>query len=189
MAALIDIVNMALQECGSEPVTLSDYNADTYERGRAAKQAWDFVRKTVYRLHPWNPPEKYAQLDADATAPLWGFSTRYALPADFVRMLEVDTTEPWHISGLWIYTDQTGDDLGIRYIFDETTYSNLDSTIVDTLVLYLACRIAKRITDDKALVGQLLARWDDFLKRAQSVDGQEQSDAEFEDDTWVQDRW
>ena len=189
MATLSAIVNDALMQIGSDPITQGDYDTPVLERARAVSAAWPFVFEHVLRRHSWNSAEVYAQLDADATAPLWGFSTRYALPATLVKLLEVDTTQPWHVVGSYIYTDQTGDDLGIRYTTLPATPDALDATLTDAISLFLACRICKRITNSDALTAQLYARWDDYLKTAKGIDGEEQSDAELEDDTWVADRW
>lgn len=182
MATAVEIANMALLECGSEPITTL---ADATERARACNAAWPFVRRTVLRMHTWNPPTKRALLDADATAPLWEFDTRYALPADCLRVLDVDTDYDWRVEAGFIITDETGDDLGIRYIYDETDPSNFDSTLIDTLVLFMATRIVKRLTNDGAEKQRIYAQWDAFLKTSKQLDGQEQSDTSIEDDTWI----
>lgn len=182
MATAVEIANMALLECGAESISaLSDSN----ERARACNTAWPFVRRTIYRLHTWNPPTKRALLDPDATAPLWDFTTRYALPADCIRMLEVDTLGDWRIENGFIVCDEGGDDLGVRYIFDLEDPSTLDSTLTDTLVLFLAYRIMHRVNADKAIRDRIERQWIEFTKEAKQVDGSEQTDAEIEDDTWV----
>lgn len=189
MATLIQIVNDALMQIGSDPILQADYDTPVLERARAVSAAWPFAFEHVLRRHSWNSSEVYAQIDADATAPLWGFATRYALPATLVKLLEVDTVQPWHVVGGFIYTDQGGDDLGIRYTTLPTTPDALDATLTDAISLFLACRICKRITNSDNQTAMLYARWEEYLKTAKGIDGEEQSDAEFEEDTWVSGRW
>lgn len=187
MATLTELVNMALLECGAQP--LDSAITDSTERARAANTAWPFVRKTVLRLHPWNPPTLRALLDADATAPDWGFATRYPLPADFIRMLDVDTEEQWRVEGAWLVTDATGDDLGIRYVFDQTDTTKYDATLTDAMVLFLAFRIMHRVSADKGMRDRIAADWRAWLAEAKSIDGQEQTAAELEDDTFITARY
>lgn len=182
MATAVEIANMALLECGAEPLTAL---SDTTERARACNTAWPFVRRTVLRLHTWNAPTKRALVDEDATAPIWEFATRYPLPADCLRVLEVDTTSDWRVEAGYIVTDETGDDLGIRYIFDQTDPSGFDPTLTDTLVLFLAYRIMHRLNADVALRDRIERQWMEFLKTAKMMDGEEQTDAEVEEDTWL----
>lgn len=182
MATEVEIANMALLECGAESITAL---SDSTERARACNTAWPFVRRTVLRLHTWNAPTKRALVDEDATAPIWDYATRYPLPADCLRVLEVDTLTDWRVEAGFIVTDATGDDLGIRYIYDETDPSDFDPTLTDTLVLFLAYRICHRVNADTALRDRLERQWSDFLRQAKMMDGEEQSDAEFEDDTWL----
>lgn len=182
MATAVEIANMALLECGAEPITaLSDSN----ERARACNTAWPFVRRTVLRLHTWNPPTKRALVDEDATAPIWEFDTRYPLPADCLRVLDVDTEYDWRVEAGFIVTDETGDDLGIRYVYDETDPDGFDPMLTDTLVLFLAYRIMYRVNADKAIRDRIERQWMDFLAKSKMADAAEQSDAEIEEDTFI----
>ena len=187
MATLTELVNMALLECGAQPLD-TDID-DATERARAAKTAWPFVRKTILRLHPWNPPTKRALLDADATAPSWGFATRYPLPSDYIRMLDVDTDEQWRIEGAWLVTDATGDDLGVRYVYDETDPADYDATLTDAMVLFMAFRIMHRLSGDKGMRDRISADWQSYLREAKRIDGLEQTAAELEDDTFITARY
>lgn len=187
MPTLNQIANMALLECGADPLD-SDIT-DATERARACNTAWAFVRPTVLRLHSWNPPSKRALLNPDGTAPVWGFATRYAWPSDCLRVLEVDTDEDWRCEGRYVVTDRTGDDLGIRYVYDETDPTKYDATLTDTMVLFLAYRIMHRITADKGQRDRIEKEMKEFLALSKQIDGQEQSEADLEDDTFITARW
>lgn len=187
MASLTELVNMALLECGAQPLDSSI--SDATERARAANTAWPIVRRMVIGMHPWNVPTKRALLDADATAPDWGFATRYPMPSDCIRVLEVDTDEPWRVEGAWLLTDATGDDLGVRYVFDQTDTTKYDAGLTNAMVLGLAFRIMHRVTGDKGMRDRLSADWTAWLREAKRIDGQEQTAAELEDDTFITARY
>lgn len=182
MASVVDIANMALMECGQTSITAL---ADANERARACNTAWPFVRRTVLAMHPWNAPTKRVLVDEDATDPTWGFSKRYLVPTDCLRVLEVDTDLDWRIENGFIVTDAAGDDLGIRYIYDEEEPEFFAPGLTDALVAFLALRIMYRVNADKAFRDRIEGHWARILADAKRMDAQEQSDAEIEDDTWL----
>lgn len=177
---------MALLECGEEPIVAL---SDSTERARACNTAWPFVRKTVLGMHPWNTPTKRALIDEDATDPLWDFATRYPLPSDCLRVLEVDTDSDWRVEARFLVTDETGNDLGIRYIYDETNPADFPPPLVDALVLGLAYRIMYRLNANTAMRDRIERQWLSWVVECKAFDGSEQSDAELEDDTWVTSRY
>lgn len=188
MATAVDIANMALLECGAEPISALD---STNEASRACTTAWPIVRRTVLRLHSWNPPTKRALLDPDGTDPLWDFTARYALPSDCLRVLEVDgaTTDDWRVENGFIVTDLDQQDLGVRYIYDQTDPTLYDSTLTDTMVLFMAYRIMNRLCADKGMRDRIERQFMEFLAESKRIDGQEQSSAAIEDDTFITARW
>lgn len=182
MPTAVELANMALLEIGEEPITAL---ADATERARACNTAWPFVRRFVLGMHTWNTPTKRALVDEDATAPLWDFATRYPLPADCIRVLEVDTEEDWRIEARFLVTDAGGDDLGIRYIYDEDDPADFPPPLVDALVLGLAYRIMYRLNANLAIRDRIERQWMSFVSECKALDGQEQSDPELEDESWV----
>lgn len=182
MATAVEIANMALMLCGAESITAL---SDSTERARACNTAWPFVRRSVLAQHAWNGPTKRAELDPDATAPSWGFDNRYALPSDCLRVLEFDTLEEWRIEDGFILTDEASDDVGIKYIYDDTDPSDFDPLLTDTLALFLAHSIMYRVNADKAYRDRIEGQMARFLAEAKSIDGMQQTDVEIEEDTWI----
>lgn len=101
MASALEIANMALLRIGAEPINaLTDDNG----RARACNTAWPFVRQHVLRSHSWNCVTTRARLrslDKDATLtaikPDWDFDAVFPLPTDCLRVLDVDTDDPWRV--------------------------------------------------------------------------------------------
>lgn len=186
MATDVEIANMALLECGAEAITaLLDGN----ERARACNTSWPFVRRMVLAMHPWNYPTKRALVDSDATTPLWDYETRYPIPTDCLRVLEVDTTADWRVEGQFIVTDESGDDLGIRYVYDEEDPDHFGPMLTDVLVLGMAYRIMTRVTGDKGLRDRIERQWVAWSEKCKNLDGQEQSDVDQAEDSWLTSRY
>lgn len=181
MASVVDIANQALIRVGDDSiVSLSDAT----ERARAVNSSWPFVRQEVLRAHSWNAATTRTKLAALASAPSWGFTTRYQLPSDCLKLLEVDTTTDWRVEGREILTDATGQ-LSIRYLKDETDTEVYDGALTEAMVLRLAAEVAMRLTDSRTKAEQLLIEYEDRVTEAKILDGEEQSPAEFEEDGWV----
>lgn len=181
MASVTDIANAALMRCGDSPIiSLTENN----ERARAVNAAWPLVRREVLRAHPWNCATQRAKLAALAVAPSWGFETAYEIPADCLRILEVNTTADWRVEGNQLVTDDTGE-LGIRYLKDETDASQFDGLLTECMVLRLAAEIVERIVNSHTKREMLLAEYEQKLDDARFADGAESSPAEFEEDLWL----
>lgn len=170
---------------GSEPIASL---VDTTERANAVNAAWPFVRRELLRSHSWNILVTRVSITADATAPTWGWDSRYAVPADSLRIIDVDTSYQWRVEGDWIVTDGTGD-LDVTYLIDETDPAELDATLTELLVMRLAIEIVERITDSTTKRGALLQEYDRMLSEAMALDSQEQSASEFEEDKWITARY
>ena len=181
MASVVDIANLALMRVGAEPiVSLTDDNS----RARACNTSWDFVRQNVLRMHSWNSATVRAQLAADITAPLWDFATAYSLPADCLHMMEVDTPYDWRVENGKIVTDTTGT-LNVRYVKDETNTEVYDASLTYVMALRMAVEISERINGNRIKRQGLLQEYTIALNDAMADDGEEQSPAEFEEDSWI----
>jgi len=185
VASLVDIANLALLRVGAEPIiSITEQN----NRARACNAAWDFVRQNVLRSHSWNCATTRAQLAADTTAPLWDFATAYTLPADCLHMMEVDTTTDWRVEGRKIVTDATGT-LNVRYIKDETDTGQYDGSLTQVMGLRLAVEIAERLNSNRVKRELLIQEYQVALNEAMVDDGEEQSPADFEEDSWITARY
>lgn len=90
-----------------------------------------------------------------------------------------------------IVTDATGE-LGVRFIEDNVDTTNdlgFDSMLDEALVLRLAAEIVERVTDSTTKRELLLAEYQNHIRRARHLEGQEQSESEFEEDSWISVRW
>ena len=86
MPSVVDLCNSALDKAGHGAITSLE---DNTKAARLCSRNWPLVRDRVLRVHPWNFAVKRTNLAAHETAPDWGFTAKFPLPSDFLRLLEV----------------------------------------------------------------------------------------------------
>lgn len=160
MTTETSICNLALAECGNKRIASID---DPTNEARICKTFFEQVRDEVLRSHPWNFAMKRAILSELSPAPAFGWCRRFALPSDYLRMVELNDrqqgapTEMWAVEGGELLTDE--DCAHVRYVARATDTSKFDPLFVKALSILLASKIAANITGDRTLSPQLLARY------------------------------
>lgn len=99
-------------------------------------------------------------------------------------MMEVDTTYDWRVENGKIVTDTTGT-LNVRYVKDETNTEVYDASLTYVMALRMAVEISERINGNRIKRQGLLQEYTIALNDAMADDGEEQSPAEFEEDSWI----
>lgn len=116
-------------------------------------------------------------------APQFDYTYKMALPADYLKMVMVnENEEKFRIERRQLLLDDSTAE--IKYIFDNTTYSEWDSLAYEAFQVYLAWFICESITSSTEQKRQL---WDDFtlaLKRAKHMDANEDIPDKVKDD-WI----
>lgn len=186
MPSAVDIANSALTKCGANLITSF---SDNTEGARLVNANYDLVRDKVLRMHPWNCVTKRAQLAPLATDPAWGFDYAYAMPADALRIVEVDTSLQWRVEDGNILTDE-GTVLNVRYIRAETDPNVFDSLLSDAIAVRLAMQIVERLTQSNSKKQLIMDEWKDIMRLAGRSDAQEGSSIpdDVTRDTWIQAR-
>lgn len=105
-----DIANRALSKLGDERIaSLSEDTAP----GRAMAHRFPFVRDLLLQSYPWRFSIKLASLAADASAPLWGYTKRYLLPSDCLRLVSLgDQYIPFSAYGVQYQATYFGTSMG-----------------------------------------------------------------------------
>lgn len=137
----LTVANLALGYIGQAKL------ASLTEDSSAARNVALFYQPELEALlvrHPWDGATLRALLTADVDAPEFGFSTRYAVPDDCLRVLEVgdeDATLRWKREAGFILCDFAGD-LPLRYITRTFDPELLDPLFTKTMALQLANALA-----------------------------------------------
>jgi len=169
MASVVGICNIALSNIGDEKISsLTDNN----DRARACNLRYEDTRDAVLRAHPWNAATTRVELAVSTDAPVWGFTYKYALPSDCLRVLDVyDYTVPFSIEGRFLLTNNSTAKL--KYIARITDPNVYDILLQQAIGIRLAAEIAEALTGRTELKQEMYNKYLLILSEARGVDSQE----------------
>ena len=150
------ICNLALSKLGATPIVSTGENTVNAEHLRTH---YDAVLAEILRKAPWSFAILRAVVPA-LTAPAWGWSKAYQIPAGCIHILEVNsyTTEdsvdpPFEIEGGMILCD--ADSCKVRYVSLQEDPATYPGDFTETFATLLAARICPGITGDVGKASQL----------------------------------
>lgn len=173
-----DISNMSMDLLSAGNVVDVDNPSNATEE--LLSRWYEQSRRKVLREHPWNFAIKRELLAASATAPAFGYSTAFPLPADFVRVVVIEdgnggtfTPDDYAIENGEILLSTDASSLRLVYIYDIQDVTRFDPMFIDLLAHEIALAVAYRVTQSNGNVERLemLAKTRGALAKA--VDGQE----------------
>ena len=169
MASTVDICNGALNQLGA--TTIVSLTEDS-KNARLCNARFTQIRDSVFRSHPWNCLQKRVELAADTTAPAWGFSYAYTLPADCLRLLRIlDYDSNYKVEGRKILSNTSS--MKILYIGRITDPNEYDESLRETLSAALGADIAFAVTSNNQTATNMYNLFQDKLKDARFVDSTE----------------
>ena len=169
MASVVDICNGALNQLGG--TTILSLTEDS-KNARICNARYTQVRDALFRTHPWNCLQLRASLAKDATAPAWGFSSAFTLPADCLRLLYiVDFDSNYKVEGRKILSNTST--MKILYISRITDPNEYDELLRETLSASLAADIAYGVTSSNPVAQNMYTLFQDKLRDARFVDSTE----------------
>ena len=189
MASNVQIANRALAKLGDKTIVSLTENSN---QARALNECFVLVRQGELRRHPWHFAKKRAQLAADATAPLFDFAYKFALPSDCLRILmpqersesvQYDNRVDWKVEGRFILSDQAGP-LSITYLADVTDPNEFDAAFIDVFASRLAVEVAHRLTGSTEKRRMAQEEYRGALLEARRANAFEQFSVERPIDDW-----
>lgn len=169
-----DICNMALSRLGeARIVSLSDSTT----AGRLAALHYAPTRDAVLRSHRWNFALRRATLSEMAAAPAFGWAHQFHLPADWLRVCELNASEEglgreWKIEAGTLLTD--AETAQIVYVARVTEAEQFDPLFAQALALKLAAACTGVLRGSNAAVGDLLGEYERITAPlARRIDGNE----------------
>ena len=176
------VANIALIALGEKPLTVL---SETNKNATLVNARLDDVRRFVLRSHPWRCAKRQIQLAASADAPLFKWTSKYPLPADFCRFYsENQMTEYmgiWEVMDGHLYTNRQGA-LDCEYIYDLADYTVMDAALVHVIAYHLASEIALPITQNPSRATAALQTMAGKLELARFINAQEASPREWDVD-------
>ena len=169
MASIVGICNGALNQLGA--TTILSLSEDS-KNARLCNSRYTQVRDALFRSHPWNCLQKRVQIAADATAPAWGFTYAYTLPADCLRLLKIlDYDSNYKVEGRKILSNTSS--MKILYVARVTDPNEYDELLRETLSASLGADIAFGVTSNNQTASNMYNLFKEKLKDARFVDSTE----------------
>lgn len=169
MASTVDICNGALNQLGA--TTILSLTEDS-KNARLCNSRYTQVRDAVFRSHPWNCLQERVELAQSTTTPAWGYSFKYDLPGDCLRLLRIlDFDSDHKVEGRSILSNNSS--MKILYISRVTDPNQYDENLRETLSAALAADIAYAITSNNTTQQNMIALYQEKLRDARFVDSTE----------------
>lgn len=169
MSSPVSISNSALVKLGADRIISLD---DTSKGAKLCKEQYPKIKAELLASHPWNFAIGRAALAQTVDVPVFEFQYTYAVPADCLRVLQVNTSNNmlWEKEGKYLATNCPT--VSIRYIknVSEDFFSPLFSEV---LALKLAYDISYSMVQSVQLREQLRQDFENKLRQARSFDAQE----------------
>ncbi len=168
------ICNLALAELGAAQITSL---TDNTTEAKLCALWYEPARDAVLHDGVWSFATARAALVADATAPSWGYSTRFLLPNNTLHVFEVydDPEDPqptihrWEVEGDYLLADR--ETVWIRYVQRIEDVTRFRPLFTQALVYRLAAELAVPIVQSRALKDGMEQLYQQRLQAALNTDG------------------
>jgi hypothetical protein len=181
----IEICNAALSMLGASPITSL---SDTDKRSVTCNLWYSRTRDNLLRSHPWGFALKRAALELDLFAPSFGYTSKFVLPVDYLRVYKMEYPDiEYKIEGGSLLTNE--DTIKLVYIAKITNPVLFDPMFDHVLAVNLAHNMSYSLVQSVSLKAQLAQEIQILIRDARSADAQESSPDNFQFDTWLEARY
>jgi len=201
MATEVDICNQALIAVGANQILSLDAAS---KEGKLCKALYPKFRDQEMAKHKWNFALKRAELAASATEPVWGYSFALPLPADLLRLVDVQTAgvksvtlnsgaaflnnnQAWKVESKNILANTAP--LNVLYIAKITDVTKFPVFFVEVLAAKLAAELVIPFRNsDTELLKSMMESYRDKSSMARFSDAVEDDVRTLEAEQWIESR-
>lgn len=172
--SVVGIINSALAKVHEDPISSLD---EDRRAARLAATQYPVHRDKLLRLYNWRFAMDRAVLAPDLTKPAFGFSNRFLLPTDCLRVVgvydendaynQVNYTSgniPFKIEGRYLLADS--DAVKIYYVKQVTDPTKFDSLFAEALAWSLAIDFALSLANSPARADQARGEFRETIRQA-----------------------
>ena len=186
----VGICNLALGWLGASLITSVD---DASTQAELCKANWDAVRDAVLEQREWTFAVARVDLAADAEAPAFGWTARYPLPAECIRVLTADDGSgyadfEWVREGGYILASQASP-VFIRYLKRVEDPAQWSASFGMAMAYRLAATLAVPLSENRSAQGDLWALYQKSLDEAGRRDGMQGRSESVRSSSLAQKRW
>ncbi len=175
----IGICSAALLELGDSPIASFTENS---KRATQCANLYPLARLQVLRDHPWNCAIKRDTLAPLVDQPAHSWSAQFQIPSDCLRLLQVsedaDDPIPYQLEGRVIVANVAA--LPVVYVAD-VPESTWDALLTQVMTKRMVKDLAYAVTGSASLAELKAREYEQALRRARSIDGQENPPQDWND--------
>jgi hypothetical protein len=166
-----EICSLALGSVGFAGIASLD---DATKEAQLCKRLYPVARDAVIETRLWSFARARYILDPAAEPPLFGWTYRFARPAEVLRVFRVDDGGgeyriPWEIEGSSIYADVAK--LYVLALKRVTDTAQFSSAFTMALAARLAAELAVPLTENSKLQERLWGLYEREVREAAGTDG------------------
>jgi hypothetical protein len=184
MSTKISICSAALLQLGKSPISSFAAPGDT---ARLCANLYPLERDSILRENDWNCAIKRDILAPLSTTPSFGFTAQFALPSDFLRMIQVGDyyvgmpeCQRFKVEGRKILA--SGTVLPIVYVYRNDQEETWDAKLIELMTARMLWKLAYPVTQSTSLRDELKAEYFAMAKAARAIDAQENPSEELSAD-------
>lgn len=186
----VDIANRALTKLGAGRIISLD---DDAQASNTLASMYDIVRDAELRKNLWHFSKARAQLPALSQPPEFGYTHQFQLPADFLRLVEINgrrCQEKPHLDAWYsieagrILVSQPGP-LRIRYVRRVEDPTLFDALFVEAFACKLAFESCETLTQSNTKKQTVAQEYEAALADARRMNAIERAAQATSDDTWL----
>jgi len=163
------IANLALSNLGEARIqSLTENSA----RARACSARIESCMETVLRMNVWNSALE-RQLLTQIEAPVFGWNYTYQLPADCIKVVEVEPVSRFMVEKKNILSNETS--LYLLYVATPTDTNNLDILLAEAIAMKLAVEIAETLTSKEGLKSEMAQKYFLSIQEARSANSRDKT--------------
>lgn len=177
MSSPVAVCNKALALLGANVILSLE---DNQTEAIVCKAVYDAVRDKVLEDRAWTFATGRGVPVADSTPPAFGYTYRFLIPSDVIRVVNVGTPVSnstivtltpinWAREGDYVLTHQKN--IGWVYIKRAVDLSLWSPAALDAFSYALAAEIAVALTDNSSITERLLAGYESRITDAGATDG------------------
>ena len=173
MASVVAICNAGLRKVGASTITSLNQGV---KNANFCNDRYADLRDALLEMHPWNFAIKRKKLAKTSTVPAIKFDNTYAVPADFVRAVQVHDSDEGEgivdhkVEGNTIVC--SADQVWLIYISLITDPNSMSPLFRECISASLAVEAATALVESRTLREQMLLEFEKALRRARSADSQ-----------------
>ena len=182
-----NIANQALLALGE--LVITDIDSDTTKRATTMKELFDIKRNYLLRKYDWKFAITREELIYDGDEPVYEWSYRFKLPADYIKLIEIyPSYTKYNIESNYILVN-SDEPLYIRYTREVTDPDEMDAAFIEAFAALLAREAAISLCDSIRKQTKMDELFEDKLADARFSGSIEDDLEEIEADDWINQRY